>query len=149
MATVISKSCDYGLRAALFVASQDMKKYVTIKEISDSLDISFHFLTKILQKLTNEKIMISYRGPNGGVALAKPAKDITLEEIVIALDGPDLFRKCVLGLMNCDDKFPCPVHFQWKEIRQKIQMLFQTTNLQELAEKINKDGFRLRDYQIS
>ena len=87
---MFSKACVYGLRAALYVATLDKQAFVPIKTISDHLDISFHFLTKILQTLTQHHIMLSYRGPNGGIALARPAEQINAIQIVEAIDGTRL-----------------------------------------------------------
>ncbi|NIV03877.1 MAG: Rrf2 family transcriptional regulator, partial [Calditrichae bacterium] len=95
---MFSQACNYGIRAALYVASLEEQKFVPIRDIAEKLDISFHFLTKILQKLTLKNIMVSYRGPNGGISLAKPAEQITLLNVIEAIDGPDLFTECILGL---------------------------------------------------
>ncbi|MFU8811484.1 MAG: RrF2 family transcriptional regulator, partial [Balneolaceae bacterium] len=64
---MLSKSCTYGLRAAVLLATKEKEVYVTIKELSDELDISFFFLTKVLQQLTKAELLESYKGPNGGV----------------------------------------------------------------------------------
>ncbi|MCB0549642.1 MAG: Rrf2 family transcriptional regulator, partial [Phaeodactylibacter sp.] len=67
---VLSKGCVYGLRALLYIVSEKPREeYVNIREISEELDISFHFLTKTFQSLTQKGILRSYRGPNGGVTL--------------------------------------------------------------------------------
>ena len=63
---LLTKSCVYGLRATLYVASFcGERHFVPIREISEKLGLSFHFLTKILQKLTEAGLMESYRGPSG------------------------------------------------------------------------------------
>ncbi len=70
---VLSKATVYGLRALVFMASEKERTgYVSISEIAERLNISFHFLTKTFQTLTQHGILESYRGPNGGVALTKP-----------------------------------------------------------------------------
>ncbi len=140
---IFSNACDYGLRAVLYITSQKERQYVPIREISDALQISFHFLTKILQILTQKQLLISFRGPNGGVALARNATLINLMEIIVAIDGPDLFENCVLGLENCGDEYPCPLHHQWGEIRKNLQELFKSKSLKEVANEINKEGFRI------
>ena len=66
---IFSKSCVYGLRAMIYLASIPREGYVSIKSLSDKLDISFHFLTKILQELTAAELMESMKGPKGGVRL--------------------------------------------------------------------------------
>ena len=141
---ILSKTSLYGIRASLFVASmEDGKKYVPIRQISSELGISFYFLTKILQKLTHHKIMTSYRGPNGGVALAKPAKDISLMDMITAIEPDEGFDDCILGLDGCGDAVPCPLHDQWGENRDRIKAMFENTNLADLGRKIKEDGLRV------
>lgn len=129
---MLSKSCEYGLRATLYLASLDEEGYVPISTISEELDISFPFLTKIFQKLNDADLLTSQRGPKGGVALTQPADEVTLYEIVAAIDGEDLFRECVLGLPNCGDAEPCPLHDDWTEKRNQVEEMFQNATLAEL-----------------
>lgn len=129
---MLSKSCEYGLRAALYLASLDEEGYVSIGTISDELDISFPFLTKIFQKLNDADLLTSKRGPSGGVALNRPADAITLYEVVAAIDGEALFQECVLGLPGCGDAEPCPLHDQWSEKRTQVETMFRNATLAEL-----------------
>ncbi len=142
---LFSKTCIYGIRAVLYVASLGKQEYVPIRSISEQLNISFHFLTKILQILTQQNLMISYRGPNGGVSLAKPAEQIKLIEIIEAIDGYNLFTECILGLPGCGTQSPCPIHAQWALTRQSMQQMLETTSLAELGRQINELGLRLAD----
>ena len=107
---MLSTSCVYGLRAVIYIASIKKESFVSIREISSNLDISFYFLTKILQVLTQKKILVSFKGPNGGVKLAKPADHITIMDVVLALDGAKVFEQCILGLPGCGVLNPCPLH---------------------------------------
>ena len=129
---MLSKSCEYGLRAALYLATLDEGGYVPIGTISEELDISFPFLTKIFQKLNDAGLLESQRGPKGGVALTRDADAVTLYEIIVAIDGDDLFRECVLGLPNCGNAEPCPLHKDWVEERDRLETLFQNATLAEL-----------------
>lgn len=131
---MLSKSCEYGLRATLYLASLDRDGYVSIRTISEELDISFPFLTKIFQKLNKADLLESRRGPNGGVALTREADNVTLYEIVVAIDGPDLFKECVLGLPGCGEAEPCPLHEQWTDQRSRVETMFRGTSLAELPE---------------
>ncbi len=117
--------------------------YVSISEIGERLNISFHFLTKTFQTLTQHGILESYRGPNGGVALTKPASEIFLTDIVRVLEGPEFFDKCLLGLPGCGVEAPCPVHDFWKEAKRAMKQEFDVTSLAELGEKVTDDRFRL------
>jgi Rrf2 family protein len=144
---LLSKSCFYALRAGMYVASLGQSEYVPILRISKELNISFHFLTKILQTLTENKIMISYRGPKGGVALARPARSVKLIEIVHAIDGQETFNQCIFGLPGCGVKTPCPLHGEWASSREKIKHMFEKTTLADLAEKINIFNLRITDIE--
>jgi Rrf2 family iron-sulfur cluster assembly transcriptional regulator len=91
---VLSKATIYGLRALIYVASRsDGDRYVNIGEISTELDISFHFLTKTFQVLTQNGILESHRGPHGGVLLKKPMDQIFLIEFSTYFGGPGFFFK--------------------------------------------------------
>ncbi len=142
---MISKSCEYGLRAALYVASRKTEDYVSIREISDTLDISFHFLTKILQRLTEQGILQSYRGPHGGVSLARSPTDVTMLDIITAIEGPEMFTSCILGLSGCGEAKPCPLHKQWARERVRMEKMFRSTNLAAMSTSIRTHALRLSD----
>ncbi len=142
---LLSKSCVYGLRASLFLASNQGRDYVSIREMSDKLNISFHFLTKILQQLSAAGLMESYKGPNGGVRLTKSGSKVNLFEIVAAIDGVELFTECALGLPGCGTAKPCPLHDKWAEARDGIRVMLENTDLVKLAEKGKKLNLRITD----
>ncbi len=140
---ILSKTCNYGMRAVFYIAAQKDRKFVPIREISDELNISFHFLTKILQILTQANIMTSFRGPNGGVALTHEAEEIHLMQIISAIDGPDVFVNCLLGLDRCNDERPCPLHRKWAAIRQDLFDMFRNTTVAEVVDEVKDKGYRL------
>jgi Rrf2 family protein len=142
---LLSRKCVYGLRAILYVARKGSDTYVPISEISKKLKISFHFLTKILQILTRHKIMKSYRGPNGGVTLARPAGKITILKIIRLIDGDHTFQQCVLGLPHCSDKNPCPLHHKWADVSRTLQNVFDDMTVKDLAVNIKELNLRLTD----
>ena len=142
---ILSKSCDHAIRATLYVALHSGRSYVPIREIAAELGISFHFLTKILQVLTQKNIMTSFKGPNGGISLVRPAEEITIKEIVVAIDGEGLFRDCMIGLDHCDDDHPCPLHGQWSAVRSDLEALFSRTSIAQLAGRVRAEGLRLTD----
>lgn len=129
----------------MYMATLEQSEYVTIQQISEKLKISFHFLTKILQTLTENNIMVSYRGPKGGVALARKSKDIRLIEIVDAIDGTHIFSECIFGLPGCGNMTPCPLHGEWEREREKLRRMFNDTTLADLAEKINVFNLRISE----
>ncbi|PSL07772.1 RrF2 family transcriptional regulator [Cecembia rubra] len=143
---VLSQTSKYGIRALLYVVSHPgTGQFVSIGEIAKELNLSFHFLTKIFRELTNKGILHSYRGPAGGIALAKPADQIKLVDIVLALEGDDYFDNCLLGFPGCGVEKPCPVHNFWKGIRSEIKSHLLNTSLAQLGEKIVAEEVRLYD----
>ncbi len=142
---LFSKGCTYAIRAALLVSvkeTRDGRKFIPIRELSDELDLSFHFLTKIMQELTEARIMESFRGPNGGIGLARPAKEITLIDVIAAVDGMTLFSECALGLPGCGERTPCPLHAAWAKRREDLKQMFESTTLASLANELDSNALR-------
>jgi len=137
---MLSKGCEYAIRAGVLLAQKtdNGRHYVPVREIASELGISFHFLTKILQVLNEAGIMTSFRGPNGGVGLAQPAHTIRLHDIVIAIDGGRAFTGCILGLPQCSDEAPCPLHSEWGRRRTQIERMFEKATLAKLARGIGE-----------
>ena len=129
---ILSKACEYGLRATLYLASVPAGTYVASRTISDDLGLPYPFFAKVVQTLSHAGILASHRGPSGGVALAQDASDLTLGEVVTAIDGTGLFTECVLGLPGCGHEKPCPLHAQWTPTRDRIHELFQTATIASL-----------------
>lgn len=140
---LLSKACIYGLRASLYLASNQNGNYVSISIMSEKLGISFHFLTKVLQHLSSAGLMESHKGPNGGIRLTKSGSEVSLFDIVEAIDGRKLFTECALGLPGCGTEKPCPLHEKWAETRDSIRTMLQETNLVELADKGKKMNLRI------
>jgi Rrf2 family transcriptional regulator, iron-sulfur cluster assembly transcription factor len=134
---MFSKSCEYGIRAALFIAQHtDDNKYTGLKEIAKAQEIPEHFLSKVLQILVRRKILKSSRGLNGGFALNHDADSINLLGIINAIDGMDLFDTCVLGLKKCSSEMPCPVHHQYKPVKEEFLRILSNKTLQNLVEDL-------------
>ncbi len=140
---LLSNACVYGLRASVYLAAVSDDSYVSIKKISSDLDISHHFLTKVLQKLTSADMMESMKGPKGGVRLVDSTDDITLLEIVAAIDGMDILTECALGLPGCGTEKPCPIHDKWADTRDEIRKMLSSTSLQDLVEEGKSGNLRI------
>lgn len=139
---MLSNTCKYAIRAVIYLAlnNKDEKK-IGLKEVSKTLDIPSPFLGKILQTLAKHKLLISTKGPNGGFALGKPAKEITLLSIIKIIDGLDLFNDCLIGLRTCsanaDADLQCPMHHKYVPINKQIYDLFNNETIDNLAAEID------------
>lgn len=142
---LLSSACVYGLRASLYLASTQESSYISITRISEKLGISRHFLTKVLQQLTEPGLMESMKGPKGGVRLAHSPDNIKLIEIVAAIDGIGVFSECILGLPECGLAKPCPLHDQWANTREEIREMFENTTLAELAKRGKEGNLRITE----
>ena len=141
---VLSKACTYGILASLYVSRESArsKNYVSIRRMSNELNISFHFLTKILQQLTSAGILVSMKGPKGGVTLKREPGEITLVDVVVAIDGMGLFTDCLLGLPGCGEEKPCPVHDEWADIRNQLFHTFREKTLEDTSQRIEELNLR-------
>ncbi len=84
----INTTAHYGLIAAAYIAEQGDEGWVMASTISEEYDIPLEYLFKILQQMVRMNVLVSKRGPTGGFILARPAKEITLLEVVEAAGGP-------------------------------------------------------------
>ena len=126
------------MRSVFFIAHRTASgKRVCIKEIATGIDSPEHFLAKILQDLSRKGIVQSAKGPNGGFYMDAVALKRPLSDIVAAVDGNGLFTGCGLGLAYCSETNPCPLHHEFKEIRNKIQKMLQETCIAEFNEDLN------------
>ncbi|PWJ59871.1 Rrf2 family protein [Dyadobacter jejuensis] len=134
-----SKTCEYAIRAVLFIAnrSEDAPK-AGIQEIAQGIDSPGHFIAKILQVLVRNGLIQSTKGPNGGFYIDSQNRQYTLADIVKVVDGERLFKGCGLGLSQCSETKPCPLHESFKGIRQQIYETLTSTKIGEFNEALNQ-----------
>ena len=132
---MFSKACEYGIRAAIFIAAKSLEdQRVSLKEIASEIDSPEAFTAKILQLLVKNKLISSVKGPRGGFQIEKHKIDaIKLSEVVSAIDGDDIYKGCGLGLKECNANMPCPVHEKFVQIRDNLKKMLTTTSIYELA----------------
>lgn len=135
-----SRSCEYALQAALYLGVRHAEgiRVVSLQDIAESQEIPAHFLSKILQTLVRHKLLVSLKGPKGGFALARSPDSVTLLDIVSATDGLDMFDRCGIGLRACSDENPCPVHHEYKVIKNKIRQVLSHKSLAELSRDVER-----------
>jgi Rrf2 family protein len=137
---MFSKSCEYAIRASIFIATHCCKEgKVGLKEIANEIDSPIAFTAKILQVLVKNNIIKSSKGVGGGFMILKDdLKNIKLSDIVIAIDGDSVFLRCGLGLSNCSEDHPCPVHEKFKFVKKDLIYMLEHTTLEELSLGIKK-----------
>jgi Rrf2 family protein len=111
---------------------------VGIIEICENIEAPQHYTAKLLQVLTRNKLVSSQKGIHGGFYLTKEQLREPLISVVKAIDGPSLFTGCGLGLKHCNEKEPCPIHDEFKSVRNGIRKMLEETTIDKLGKKIKK-----------
>jgi Rrf2 family iron-sulfur cluster assembly transcriptional regulator len=132
---MFSKACEYAIRATLYLSSKaDRGEKAGLKDIAAQIDSPEAFTAKILQQLVKNSIVTSVKGPSGGFGIEPSGvQTITLQQIVKAIDGDAIYVGCGLGLKACSEKNPCPLHHQFKAIRDGLREMLETTTLYDLS----------------
>src|SRR5690606_18282745 len=131
------KACEYAIRSMIYLADQSQNDIVPISKLSQELEISFTFLTKVLQQLTEKGYLISYKGAKGGVCLGKAPEEISLDDIVQAVSGHNMKSICATGNPDCDGLNPCPLHDRWQPIQKMLGDFYKETNLENYKVSIS------------
>lgn len=131
---IFSSPVQYAIRAMTYLGEQEVGKLSSIREISHAADIPMPYLAKIINRLSRRRLVTAKRGPAGGVMLGRPASRITVDEIVNAMGGGLNSKKCVLGLAECNDVTPCPVHDSWKSVRQVLARTLHDKTVTDLVQ---------------
>ncbi|MFN8278973.1 MAG: Rrf2 family transcriptional regulator [Saprospiraceae bacterium] len=143
---MFSKTCEYAIRAMIFVAQKSTDETrVGIKEIASGTQAPEHFIAKIMQELSRKKIVKSIKGPNGGFFMTKEDLGQSIADIVKAIDGESIYSDCVLGLKACSEKNPCPLHDDYKEIKRNLLTLIEGNTISEFRDKLNSNRFFLKN----
>ncbi|MDA8098880.1 MAG: Rrf2 family transcriptional regulator [Nitrospiraceae bacterium] len=129
----LTREGDYGIRSILFLARQPYKKISFVTEIAEEYKIPRSFLAKILQKLVKAKIVRSYRGVKGGFSLARQAKDITVLDVLEAIEGKLALNLCLSDRKKCEFSRHCPIHHVWATAQSKVVDVLKKSNFDDLA----------------
>jgi Rrf2 family transcriptional regulator, iron-sulfur cluster assembly transcription factor len=141
MSVFFSRQCEYALQAVIYLAQKKPGTLTTIKEISSHLNIPFHFLGKIFQKLSHKGLLNSMKGVSGGFWLAKPSDEIFLFDIIEAIDGKEVLDCCVMGYTECSTTEPCPMHETWKTTKDVFFGELMKKTVLEVSKNIKKGGY--------
>ncbi|TDW99024.1 RrF2 family transcriptional regulator [Dinghuibacter silviterrae] len=142
---MFSRTCEYGIRAMIFIAQHSKNgARVGIREIAAGIDSPEHFIAKIMQELGRKGVVQSVKGPNGGFYLDDKGRECTLAKIVRMLDGDQLFTGCGLGLRQCSEAHPCPIHEEFKKIRQEIGAMLENSRIGEFTAKLDEHQLFLK-----
>jgi Rrf2 family iron-sulfur cluster assembly transcriptional regulator len=134
---MFSKACQYGIRSVIYIWKQSLSGFrVGAKEIAEHVQAPEPFTAKILQDLVRKNIVSSQKGPSGGFYVEEEQGKYSLKDLVVAIDGDELFTGCSLGLKYCSESNPCPMHNDIVRVRVQLEEMLTLKTLKEIAQEV-------------
>jgi len=133
----LSTKGKYGVAAMYELSTHYDQKSVSLKEIAQKQDYSVAYLEQLFSTLKKERLITSQRGAKGGYKLARPPEEITVGDIIRALEGPIEFSECVGGSKDykCERSAICVTKDIWKEVNDNINNVIDNITLKDLIDK--------------
>lgn len=141
---LLSQGAQYAVSAIIALSREPMGKAISAGDLAKPLNCPAAYLSQTLAKLVPHGILSTRRGLNGGVYLKKEPTQITILEVVEAIDGNDFFERCILGIPGCGHIEPCPFHEKWAETRSEIRTWLSNTTFAEASGEMTDSWFNLR-----
>ena len=139
-----SQACKNAIRAVIYLSVNSSEDNpIGIKEISNELGVTYHFLAKIMQQLAKQNLVSSMKGRGGGFYLSKKNKKMKLADIIVAIDGQDVLTGCVLGFDKCNAKNPCVFHEEVVHFRENLNNFLVRQSLDAVADLIKENKFKI------
>lgn len=136
---MFNKETEYALRGLVYIQTQNLDgRRPGIIEIAEEIDAPQFYTAKIFQRLVKLGFVDSQKGKGGGFYFDKTKPDLSLKELIIAIEGDTLFRGCGFGLKKCDEHNPCPLHEKYAGIREALNKLVTEQSVQNLAQKTKR-----------
>jgi|SRR5690606_1125118 len=136
---MLSNTCKTAVKAVIFLGTQSSRlKNSSLKEVAEFIGASEHTVGKILQLLVRQNVINSLKGPGGGFYISKEQMLQPVKNIVLAIDGSNLFTGCGLGLSHCSSERPCPIHNEYMEVRAKMNNIFAGNTVKDLCNPVNE-----------
>jgi Rrf2 family protein len=133
----ITRQADYALRAILYLARHELTNHepATTREIAEEKLIPPSFLAKIISQLQISGLIHTSRGAKGGVSLARKPEEISLLDVVEAIDGPISLNQCTKDPSNCLFGDSCPLHEIWCETQAEMVAKLRAATFDKLLER--------------
>ncbi len=127
---IISKETSYAISTLLMLSEKAYSdKYVDIKEIAVKLNLPYFYLSKVLQKLVKKGFIKSMKGPKGGVTLNKDISELSIYDVIVAIENDDIFKYCILSQRVCNSDKSCSLHNEWEKIIKQLKLFFQNKKI--------------------
>lgn len=129
----ITRQADYAVRAVLYLARLGQEERAATSLVAQEQHIPPSFLAKIISQLSIAGLLHTSRGARGGVTLAREPKEITLLEVIEAIDGPIMLNECVGEAGACTFDVDCPLRPVWCDAQTELVSRLKNTNFAQLV----------------
>jgi Rrf2 family transcriptional regulator, iron-sulfur cluster assembly transcription factor len=130
---IYSKTAKYAVLALAEIARRAPGAYASTHAIADAASIPYPHFAKTLAQLKRAGLVITSRGKSGGILLAKPASEIRVLDVVLAIDGPGTLNDCPLFLAPCDCTRTCSLHTLWRKTHDAVLHYLTQTSIADIA----------------
>ncbi len=136
----ITQETDYALRILIYLGEAGKGVKIDAKTISEAEGVTLRFTLKILRKLAQSKIVVSFRGVNGGYALDDEPSELNMKRVIEAIEGPIYINKCLYdeNLCNLSRSTTCKLHYTFSEIQERVLKEFEDTTILNIIEGKSK-----------
>ena len=117
---MFSNSTKYAIRSIVHMLKNGGKGKFTVVQMAEELDIPQPFLSKIMQQLSKSQIISSTKGRGGGFYLGKEDMQRPLLDVIVCIEGQNIFKNCILGIKECSDTNPCILHHHFGSFRDAV-----------------------------
>lgn len=128
------------VQAAIHLALRPEGSCQPVRELAAEIGVPATYLTKVLQGLTRAGLLLAVRGPGGGVQLARPAREVSLWDVLSAMEPITEFDRCFLGLKRCAEDNPCALHDRWAPVRMAMLQMLKTQTIRDFANEAVAKG---------
>lgn len=129
----INRRTDYAVRVGLALAQRPAGSRIPTRAIQEQMLIPRPFLQRIIAELCRAGLLLTYPGPTGGIQLARPAEQISLKDIIVAMQGQVCISDCIAAPGECPLSSDCPVRQRWGRLQAVILTELAKTSLHDLA----------------
>lgn len=129
----ITRTTDYAVRAMTYLADRGAGTRATVDLVSAAAGVTPTLMSKVLQRLVSARLVVSYRGKDGGFNLARPPSEISMLDVLVAMEGPLCLNLCLLSGEMCSRQSWCAAHGVWAEVQRKVASILSTASIAELA----------------
>ncbi len=136
----LTRESEHAIRGLSFLATLPGDQRITVSEIANARDLPRAFLARIFQKLARHGLVESVRGRGNGFSLARPPGEISILDVVVAVEGSVLLTRCLLWPAHCPDDDPCPLHHLLKDQARLLEGLRKITLSDISTEAPNSGG---------